>query len=100
MTDEFLHSVCTPGGKVFAPIEVLLKGKEARLPEGMSFLDADGHERMSMRTKWYLPTEGQTYRTYALQMDPIECDEPLTDSTIRKALPYPTTEKPVFIGHY
>jgi hypothetical protein len=53
-----------------------------------------------MRTKWYLPTEGQTYRTYALQMDPIECDEPLTDSTIRKALPYPTTEKPVFIGHY
>ena len=100
MTDEFLHSVCTPGGKVFAPIEVLLKGKEARLPEGMSFLDADGHERMSMRTKWYLPTEGQTYRTYALQMDPIECDAPLTDSTIRKALPYPTTEKPVFIGHY
>ncbi len=100
ITDEFLHSACTPGGAIFAPIEVLLKGKEALLPDGMVFHDADGHERRSVRTKWYLPTKGQTYRTYALQMDPIDCDTPLTDSAVKAAAPYPEDAKPVFIGHY
>ena len=100
ITDEFLHSACTPAKSLFAPLEVLLKGKEAKLPEGMSFNDADGHKRTSVRTKWYLPTEGHTYLTYALQMDPIHCDATLSEQTVEAASPYPANEKPVFIGHY
>jgi hypothetical protein len=37
---------------------------------------------------------------YALQSDEIECQEPLADSVIAEARPYPCDEKPVFMGHY
>jgi hypothetical protein len=47
-----------------------------------------------------LPTEKQTYRTYALQSDEIDCDLELDESVIEQATPYPTTAKPVFVGHY
>jgi hypothetical protein len=47
-----------------------------------------------------LSPEGQTYRTYAFQSDDIPCDLPLENSVIAKAVPYPTTAKPVFVGHY
>ena len=43
---------------------------------------------------------GHTYRTYALQSDEIPCDLELDASVIAEAAPYPTTAKPVFIGHY
>jgi len=100
VTDGFLHAACTPGGPLFAPTEVLLKGKEARLPEGVSFLDADGHERRSVRTRWYLAPGGHTYRTYALQTVEVPSDAPLEPEVVAAALPYPASEKPVFIGHY
>ena len=100
VTNEFLYSACQKGGELFAPIEVLLKGKEGALPEGMSFLEADKHVPTIIRTRWYLPTEGQTYRTYAFQIDEIPCDEPLAPRVIEDAAPYPPTNKPLFIGHY
>jgi hypothetical protein len=81
-------------------VETVLKGKEARLPQGMAFRDKDGSVRTEIRTRWYLSPENQTYRTYALQSDPIDCDAPLERSVIEAAVPYPTTDKPVYIGHY
>jgi len=100
VTTEFLHSACRKGEPLFAPVEVILKGKEAALPEGVSFLDPDGHSRTEIRSRWYLPPRGQTYRTYALQSDEIPCDLELDASVIAEAVPYPTTAKPVFVGHY
>jgi hypothetical protein len=105
ITDEFLFSACkqtddpaTPS--LFVPVETLLKGKEVRLPDGLFFVDKDGHERFQTRVRWYLSPEGQTYRTYAMAAEEIPCDRSLALEIIKTAAPYPQDAKPVFIGHY
>ena len=100
VTNGFLQSACRKGNALFTAVEVVLKGKEAPLPEGMTFPDGDGSVRTEMRTRWYLSPRGQTYRTYALQSDEVVCDLPLAQSVIDQAAPYPATAKPVFVGHY
>jgi hypothetical protein len=100
VTTTFLHSACRKGNPLFAPVEVVLKGKEGKLPNGNSFQDKDGHVRTEFRTRWYLSPNGHTYRTYALQSDEIACDLGLDEAVIAAAAPYPATAKPVFVGHY
>lgn len=100
ITPAVLHSACKKQSALFAPVEVLLKGKEATLPDGLSFRDAQGSVHTDIRTRWFLAPGGQTYRTYALQSDEIGCDRPLEKSVIDQAAPYPTNAKPVFFGHY
>lgn len=99
LTTEFLHSACEEGNALFESVEIVLKGKEATLPEGISFPDKDGHIRTATRIRWFLSPQGQTYRTYALT-DKIDCDLELEPSVIEAATPYPTDAKPVFVGHY
>jgi hypothetical protein len=98
VTDEFLYDACLPNGPLFQPVEAVLKGKEAALPEGTTVVAKDGHTRTHVRIRWFLPTEGHTYRSYA--MEPIDCNQRLTQSVIDAAVPYPANDKPVFIGHY
>ncbi len=100
ITDDFLYSACSPHGSMFEPVEVILKGKEIRLPPGAVFRDKDGHERSHTRVKWYDPPKGHTYRTYAMATDPIVSDEPLSEEVVQAAVPYPADAKPVFVGHY
>jgi hypothetical protein len=100
ITTEFLHSACRKGHPLYAPVEVVLKGKEGKLPDGESFRDKDGHVRTEIRTRWYLPPSGHTYRTYALQSDEIACDLGLDEAVVAAATPYPADAKPVFVGHY
>jgi hypothetical protein len=100
VTPGLLRSACKKVEALFAPVEVVLKGKEGKLPDGASFMDNDGHARTEIRTKWYLLPEGHTYATYALQSDTIVCDQQLTKAVVDAAAPYPMTEKPVFVGHY
>ncbi len=99
VTPAFLQSACRDNKPLFVPIEVVLKGKEAALPEGVSFQDKDGHVRTNTRVRWYMSPQGQTYRTYALT-DEIACDLSLEAAVVEDAEPYPTSAKPVFIGHY
>jgi hypothetical protein len=97
---EYLKEACKKQGSLYQHVEVVLKGKEARLPEGSIFHDKDGHKRNDVRTRWYLPAQGQTYRSYAFQNDPVDCDLALNDEAVAQASPYPDNAKPVFIGHY
>ena len=99
ITDAFLQSACRPGKPLFDPVETVLKGKEAALPEGVKFADKDGHVRTRTRVRWYLPPQGHSYKSYALT-DTIDCGLQLDEAVIRAANPYPATAKPVFIGHY
>jgi hypothetical protein len=95
-----LHSACHKDGPLFGAGEVILKGKEGRLPSGTTFQDKDGQIRSQIRTRWYLPPAGHTYRTYALQSAEIVCDVALDMSVVQAATPYPESAKPVFVGHY
>ena len=83
----------------FRAIETLLKGKEIPLPEGQSFLDKDNNKRDHIRIKFW-ERNAKTYKDLfmgpkdALQFIP---DLPLEDDY---SVPYPTDEKPLFLGHY
>lgn len=99
LTDELLPLCCRPGKELFKPIEIILKGKEASLPEGIEVIDKDGHARKQTRVRWYLPPHGQTYRTYTLT-DRIDSDASIEPSLIDDPAPYPRDGKPVFVGHY
>jgi hypothetical protein len=100
VTNDFLHSSCRSGQELFEPTEILLKGKEGKLPEGLHFVDKDGHVRTEIRTRWYLDPDGHTYRTYAFQADEVDCDLELDDTIVSAAKPYSTNAKPLFLGHY
>lgn len=100
LTTEFLRSACKKGNSLFGPVEAVLKGKEGKLPDGASFEDKENQVRTEIRTRWYLPPDGHTYRTYALQSDEIACDLELAPDVIEASAPYPVDAKPVFIGHY
>ncbi|MBI1248360.1 diadenosine tetraphosphatase [bacterium] len=99
VSNRFLELACLPGNPLFKAVEVILKGKELALPEGISFSDKDGNVRTKTRTRWYLSPEGQTFGSYAMT-DQIACDVPLSEEAKRNARPYEVTEKPVFVGHY
>lgn len=99
LTDEFLLEACQARGTLFPAVERLLKGPELPLPEGTSYIDRDGHPRHAMRIRWYLPPEGQTFRSFAIS-DPIDSDVPVADLRPDPALAYHPQERPVFFGHY
>ncbi len=82
----------------FFAVETLLKGVEVKLPQGVSYLDADGHERDATRVRWW-DGEARTYGDAALL--PVASRTPALD------LPMPTGvvrgydgARPLFIGHY
>jgi hypothetical protein len=100
ITNALLQSACRKGNPLFGAVEVILKGREGKLPNGASFEDKEGHVRTEVRTRWYLPPAGHTYRTYALQSDEIACDLELERAVVDAAAPYPPSAKPVFVGHY
>ncbi len=97
---HFLRHAYRKGNRLFESVEAVLKGKEMHLPDGHFYRDKDGHERGSVRVKWYEDPTGHTYRTYALQTDLFECDMDLPESLLSEARPYPENAPPVFIGHY
>ena len=39
-------------------------------------------------------------RTYAFEVDTIDSDVGIDEAEINAAVPYPSSDKPVFIGHY
>jgi hypothetical protein len=100
LTPSWLQAACVPGAPLFPHVEVLLKGKEAKLPHGISFFDKEGHERRSFRTRWYAEPRGHTYRSYAFETATIHSNSPLAIWILESANPYPADERPVFFGHY
>lgn len=82
----------------FKAIEVLCKGLEVPLPDGISFRDKDGRERHEARIRWWLP-ELETYRRAAI--GPPDLTERIPDLEFPETLrPDPYSGPPVFFGHY
>jgi hypothetical protein len=78
-------------------IETVLKGKEISLPHGHFVQDKEGHQRDKMRTRWWMPFCGKTYRDISIPYDPSAS----TDLVAAKnEEPYPENLPPVFVGHY
>ena len=104
ITENFIVEACEKGTATHNAIEVVLKGKEAKLPDGVSFFDKDGNERHHVPIRWYLDPAGRNWREYAFVFRPKEKDL-MPDGLITKeieesAVPYAKTEPPILFGHY
>lgn len=98
MTHDLLVKASNPDSPEYRAIETLLKGCEASLPIGISFLDKDGNRRDGVRVQWW-------------KQNPINLGDialPVgVDIGSASSLPppddmprYDLTAKPCFIGHY
>lgn len=84
------------GSEGYEAVEVLLKGPDQKLPDGLQFRDKDGHLRDEVRLRWWDHT-ATTFRKAAIGMEGREGELPET--------PLPRTyfyaaQVPVFFGHY
>lgn len=81
-----------------ARYEVLCKGYETELPDGLTFKDDKGIVRRHLRTKWWKGAAGQTYRDLTLDESLPAPDVPVIDSKLPQE-DY-SGDVPVFFGHY
>jgi hypothetical protein len=102
MDDALLRAASKRGAQEFRDVETLLKGVELPLPDGHFFHDQRDFPRHSIRTKWWLPARGTSYRNIALQPGSNEWEIPELDAGEHAdAVPgYTADERPVFNGHY
>jgi hypothetical protein len=101
LTDDFLEKANDQSCFEYQAVEILLKGVEIPLTQGIVFTDKSGIERKAIRIKWWLEN-ATTYKEYALGQN--EIIEMLPDLHVEQKLIkqyyYSKTEKPLFIGHY
>jgi Calcineurin-like phosphoesterase len=96
LTEPGIRESYRYGTDAHAAVEILLKGPEQRLPEGVHFFDKDGHKREEVRLRWW-DQDATTFRRAALSMDGREDEFP--DSELPRDFRY-LESKPVFFGHY
>jgi hypothetical protein len=95
-TEQGLHESFLQSSAAHAAVEILLKGPEQVLPNGIHFLDKDGHRRDEVRLRWW-DNSATTFRTAALGLDGRE--QELPDTQLPTNFSYSATT-PVFFGHY
>ena len=99
LTLDFLRRASRRGSPEFEAVEVTLKGREVRLPNGLFFSDKDGHRRELMRVRWWQnPATAAAYRDYYLEDLPELRGQPVSKNSLDPW--YYQDEKPVFFGHY
>jgi len=96
---EFLAESERAGSELNAAVEDVLKGPELKLPVGRSIVDKAGHERDSVRVKWYEESAGRSYRGYHVGSDDVP-DVAIEPAAVRGVTGYPADAPPVFVGHY
>lgn len=101
LTREAVLASCVEGSRMAKAVDETLKGKELKMPAGLSFLDKDRNSRINMRIKWWENPVGLTYKKYSVE----DLEEPLLNQEISEDLHqdvshYLPAEKPVFFGHY
>jgi hypothetical protein len=96
LTEDGILESYRHGSDAQAAVEILLKGPEERLPEGIHFGDKDGHKREEVRLRWW-DLNATTFRKAALGMEGREDEIP--DSQLPRDYRY-HEGKPVFFGHY
>jgi len=98
LTDDAILLGSRQGHPVFAALEVVCKGPEVPLPEGVSFTDKGGKVRHEVRVRWW-QGDLSTYRKAAIgppgDMEMIP-DVPMPEEW--KGHPY--SGPPVLFGHY
>ena len=101
LTLEAIEASCSTDSRLFQALEETLKGKELKMPEGITFSDKDGNERRELRIKWWDNPAGTTWKNYSVEhlADPL-LDQEIDPENQLNLTHYSLGEKPVFFGHY
>lgn len=101
LTPELLVHASNPTRPEYAAVEILLKGRELGLPQGISFKDKDGNPRNEVRIKWW-EHEPTTYADLAMPPYVVQRNPGLSDVALPDGIEtgYGREEVPVFFGHY
>jgi len=100
LNSKFLIQSAKNNTPEYDAIEILLKGKELKLPTNFVFVDRDGVQRKSIRIKWWQKFNSETYRSVAVNFESSLPDVLIPENTFEHHAPYHLSEPPVFIGHY
>ena len=84
------------GSEAYLAADILLKGPEERLPNGMTFFDKGGHKRRDVRLRWWDPN-ATTFRRAAIGVE--DRLEQIPDAPLPDDFRYLDTT-PVLFGHY
>jgi hypothetical protein len=100
LEDDFLVAAGTRGTLEYTAVELVLKGPELKLPDGVSFFDKEGKERSDVRLRWWNLEEGMPINDLVMptrmeHMLPLLGRDELTNMTN-----YPADAVPVLFGHY
>jgi len=100
LTDELIYQSVRKGTELNEAIDQTLKGKEMKMPEGLSFNDKDGTRRSEIRIKWWEDPSKMTYKSISVL--PIENlpEQPIELSELKSLDFYRGDDKKVFFGHY
>ena len=100
LTDGLIHESVKKGTKFNEAIEETLKGKEIKMPEGLSFTDKDGTIRTEIRIKWWENPLEMTYKEISVEPLSNLPETAIDLSLLKNADYYKEDEKFVFFGHY
>ncbi len=95
LSHDLLVRASRKGSPQYEAVETLLKGPEAKLPDGYSFTDKDGHVRSAIRLAWWRSAASSYREAY---VGPPGVDIP--DLPLEAAYGLPEPAMPTFFGHY
>ena len=100
LADDLIYESAKIGTQLNTAIDITLKGKEIKMPDGLYFTDKDGTNRTDIRIKWWENPTKSSYKQ--ISIEPIESlpDSLINTNALADNKYYPETEKPVFFGHY
>lgn len=100
LTDELIYEAVKKETRLHEAIEQTLKGKEMKMPPGLSFNDKDGTIRQEVRIKWWEDPATMNYKS--ISVEPIDNlpETPIDLLLFGEHGYYEANEKPVFFGHY
>lgn len=100
VNDEFLIAAATKGTTEHAAVELMLKGPEVKLPDGIFFKDKEGIKRRNIRVRWWALEVGDAIEDLVMP-EPITASLGRVTAEMLGDLPnYGPDERPVFFGHY
>ncbi|MBM4111889.1 MAG: hypothetical protein FJ253_00700 [Phycisphaerae bacterium] len=100
LTPRAVRDLHRKGTPEFDAMELVLKGPEVKLPDGVVLADTEGHPRRRIRARWFAPPREWSYSSLVFPPSPlvpaIEIPAPQ-----RPRLPYyAESAPPLFFGHY
>jgi hypothetical protein len=100
LEEHLLHAMADKTSDLGRAREILLNGRELRLPDGEFFRDKSGCPRTEVRMKWWADLRGRSYYGATFPESDDVPFLPIPEELLTGHEPYPEDAPPVFIGHY